>query len=319
MKKLFKICLRIFSPGLVILFSFFSSCSEENDGLAPYIGSPEMSNITIQDSSYRPKITWVGGYVSVLGVNYGSNAALDSTLVFLIYKGGNDITYPVTFGQIPSGVQDLTAQYGGTRVDSLTEDSTYTFWVMKEAEWNQISAMNNKILVYDSTLSSSIQVDGDTVRLSSEGHSQIVKPLDVYINISGVSPVGRLGVISIEETNITNSPIIRWTINQSGITDSSIAAMGIVQGNQFNPDAEVWSVYSVSDSAGLPQFGKINIINPPVTAGDSVPGTQVFVEYPAGGLSKNMTYYVWIAHKFWDGEGRLRSTNYYAYATFSTN
>ena len=95
--------------------------------------------------------------------------------------------------------------------------------------------------------------------------------------------------------------------------------MGIVEGNQFNPDAEVWSVYSLSDSAGQPQFGKVNIINPPVTAGQSIPGTQVFVEYPAGGLMKNKTYYVWIANRLWDGEGRLRSTNYYAYLTFNTN
>jgi len=319
MKNLIKYFLRIFSPLVIILSFIFSSCGEQNDGLAPYDPPLKMSNITIQDSTYKPKINWLGGYVSVLGVNYGSRAALDSTLVFLIYKAGNDIRYPVIFGQVPSGAQDLTSQFGGSKADSLTEDSTYTFWVLKESEWNQVSSMNNKILVYDSTLSASIQINGDTIRLSSQGHTQFVKPLDVYIDITNISSVGRLGIITIEETNITNSPIIRWSITQAGVTDTAISAMGIVEGSQFNPDAEVWAVYSVSDSAGQTQYGKVNVINPPVVTGQVFEGTQVFVEYPAGGLEKNTTYYLWIANNLWNGEGRTRTTNYYAYVTFNTN
>ncbi len=304
---------------LIITSLILFSCNEADEGFAPYAGSPQMSGITIQESSYKPKMTWLGGYVSVVGVNYGSRAALDRSLVFLLYSVGNNISYPVTFGEIPQGAQDLTSQYGGTRADTLIEDSTYTFWVMKETEWNQISSLTDKILIYDSTLSSSIQINGDTIRLSGKGYTQQVIPLDVYIDISGVNTLGRLGVITIEETNITNSPIISWTITQSGVPDTAIAAMGIVEGGQFNPDGEVWSVYSVSDSSGQTQYGKVNIINPPAAAGQSFPGTQVFVEYPAGGLKKNTTYYVWIANKLWDGEGRLRVTNYYAYATFNTD
>ncbi len=319
MKKRMNTLCKILFPHILIIIFLFTSCSEENEGLAPYTESPKMSSITVQDSTYRPKVTWLGGYASVFGVNYGSRAALDNSLVFLIYKAANDIHYPVTFGQVPSGAQDLTSQFGGTSVDSLTEDSTYTFWVLKEDQWNQISSMSNKILQFDSTLSTSLQVDGDTIRLSSQGYVQQVRPLDVYIDITGVNPAGRLGTVSIEETNITNSPIIRWTINQAGVTDTSISAMGIVEGGQYNPDAEVWSVYSLSDSAGQPQYGKVNIINAPITSGESISGTQVFVEYPAGGLKKNKTYYVWIANKNWDGEGRLRITNYYAYATFNTD
>jgi hypothetical protein len=307
---------------LLILFLtiLISSCSEDDSGIAPYVGSPGMSDVVVQDSSYKPKITWKGGYVSVLGVNYGTRAALDSTLVFLIYKPGNDIHYPAVFGDVPAGAQDLTTQYGGTRADTLTEDSTYTFWVLKEEEWNQISSMSNKILQYDSTLTIPLEVAGDTIKLSNHGHTQLVSELDVYIDITSVTTAGRLGVISIQETNITNSPVISWTITQANVTDTlQIAAMGIVEGGQFNPDAEIWSVYSLSDSAGQPQYGKVNIIDKPVVAGQSIPGTQVFVEYPEGGLKKNTSYYVWIANRFWDGEGRLRVTNYYAYATFNTD
>lgn len=315
MKNFPILLLELFSIPLL----FLSSCNEADDGLASYTGSTRMSDITVQDSTYKPKITWLGGYVSVLGVNYGSRAALDNSLVFLIYKAGNDIRYPVTFGEVPPGAQDLTSHYGGLKVDSLTEDSTYTFWMIKETEWNLISSMTGKILAYDSSLTSSIQINGDTIKLSDAAYTQQVRPLDVFIDISGVNSVGRLGTITIEETNITNNPIIRWTITQSGVTDTAIAAMGIVEGGQFNPDAEVWSIYSLSDSAGQIQFGKVNIINPPVITGQSIQGTQAFVGYPEGGLKKNTTYYVWIANRLWDGEGRLRVTNYYAYATFNTD
>ncbi len=319
MKNFIKSFIILFAAIIFILSSIITSCDEQNDGLAPYNDPNKMSNITIQDSTYKPKVTWLGGYVSVLGVNYGSRAALDSTLVFLIYKSGNDIRFPVTFGEVPSGAQDLTTQFGGTRADTLTEDSTYTFWVLKEAEWNQISTLSNKLLVFDSSLSISLQIAGDTIKLSDQGHTQFVKPLDVFIDITAVNSVGRLGIITIEETNITNSPVIRWSITQTGVTDTAISAIGIVEGSQFNPDAEVWAVYSVSDSAGQTQYGKVNIINAPVITGQSFSGTQVFVEYPIGGLKKNATYYLWIANKSWDGEGRTRTTNYYAYVTFNTN
>ncbi|MGE5798116.1 MAG: hypothetical protein ACM34N_15130, partial [Ignavibacteria bacterium] len=159
MKNIF---LSAFFLPLIISSLIILSCNEADEGFAPYAGSPEMSGITIQDGSYKPEMTWLGGYVSVVGVNYGSRAALDPSLVFLLYSGGNNISYPVTFGEIPQGAQDLTSQYGGTRVDNLIEDSTYTFWVMKETEWNQISSLTDKILIYDSTLSSSIQINGDT-------------------------------------------------------------------------------------------------------------------------------------------------------------
>lgn len=309
----------LFTIPLIVFSLASSSCNKDDNGLAPYEGGRKLSQITIEEGSYKPKITWLGGYVSVFGVNYGDKAALDSSLVFLIYKAGNDVRFPITFGEIPSGAQDLTTQFGGARIDSLEEDNTYTFWVLKEAQWNQISSMTGKILVYDSTLSEPIQIDGDTIRLTGDAHTQLTKPLDVYINIGSVTPRGRLADIFIRETHTSNNIIVSWTVKQSGVTDSLISAIGIVEGSQFNPNAEIWSVYSVSDSAGTPQFGKVNIISSPLTTGDNFTGTQVFVEYPVEGLKKETSYYLWIANSSWNGESRLLSTDYYAYILFNTN
>lgn len=316
MKDLTKALLKQFFPIASILLLLITSCNKQDDGLAPYVGSPRLSKIVIQDSTFKPKITWLGGYVSVVGINQGSHAALDSTLVFTVYKAGDDLHYPIKFGEVPAGAQELTTQYGGSRIDSLYEDSTYTFWILREAEWNQISSMHNKILVFDPTLSTSIQINGDTIRLSADSYYQSVNPINVYINIADLRVRGRLGTITVEATNVSNNPIIRFNVTQ--VEDTLISAMGIVEAGQFSSDAEIWSVLSVSDSAGQTLYGKANVISSPVVAGQNLSGTQVFVEYPEGGLQKNKSYYLWIANKFWDGEGRILSTNYYAYVTFNT-
>ncbi len=56
----------------------------------------------------------------------------------------------------------------------------------------------------------------------------------------------------------------------------------------------------------------------PVVAGQVFDGTHIFVKYPVNGLQRGRDYYIWIANKDWDGESRLRVTNFYAYVTFHT-
>lgn len=294
-----------------------SSCSKDNS-LAPYAGSDQLSKITVEDSSFTPRISWVGGYVSVVGVNAGSHAALDSNLIWLVHTSGNNIHYKVKFGETPAGGEDLTTQYGGTPEDTLIEDSTYTFWVMKESDWNQISSMQNKIIVLDSTLTTSFVVDGDTLRFSPESHTQKTQYLDNYVNFLNYAMYGRLGPLLVEQPKSSNNPRISWQVTEEGIDDSLIAAMGIVEGNSYDPSNVVWEVYSQSDSAGITYYGKQNVIPSPLIAGQEFPGTFLFTPYPETGLKRNTSYYVWIANRYWDGEGRTRVVNYYAYATFNT-
>ncbi len=309
-----------FSVMLLAVISalIFFSCSKQDNSLAPYEGASEMSGITVEDSSFTPKITWLGGYASVVGVNEGNHAGLDSSLVWLVYMPDNQIHYPVQFGTTPNGAQNLTSQYNGTPVDSLIEDSTYTFWVMKADDWNQISSMQNKILVLDSSLTTGVIISGDTIHLSPLGHTQKTQHLDNYVNFTEFFTKGRLADITVEQPRSSNNPVISWHIKQAGVTDSLIAAIGITEGNQYNGDKIVWEVYSISDSAGNTYYGKKNVIASPLISGQELPGTYVFTEYPPGGLKRNTSYYVWIANKNWDGENRTLATNYYAYAYFTT-
>jgi hypothetical protein len=301
-----------------ILCCLVSSCNKEDNTLAPYEGAAQMSGVTVEDSSFTPRITWVGGYVSVVAVNTGEHAALDSSLIWLIYMTNDQIHYPVKFGTTPSGAQNLTAQYGGNSVDSLVEDHTYTFWVLKAADWDQISSMQNKIIVLDSSLTTSVQINGDTIRFSPGGHTQRTQLLDNYVNFKDFFWRGKLGILTVDQPTNSNNPRISWEITQTGVTDTLISAIGIVEGQQYSFTSIVWEVYSVSDSAGITFYGKKNVIPSPVIAGQEITGTYVFTAYPEGGLKRNTTYYVWIANKDWDGENRERSTPYYAFAYFNT-
>lgn len=303
--------------GIIIIIVFIS-CENSDNTLAPYVGSPNVSGLQIEAKSYTPKITWIGGYVTVLGINRGSRAALDNSLVWLIYKSGNDIHYPVQYGQLPNGVQDLTSQYGGSSIPELIEDSTYTIWVIKEDVWTVLTMNPGKIITIDSALTQISSIVGDTIKLSASVHTQKTQNLDNYLNIYEISTFGRLGIIGIEQTNTSNDPKLSWTITQPEATDTLIAAIGIADGSQYSSSASIWEAYSEVTENDTLFFGKHNVIPSPLIAGQNLSDTKVFVEYPIDGLQRNKTYYVWIANKNWDGVGRLRSTPFYAYATFKT-
>lgn len=307
--------------GLVAggVFALALACGGDENPLAPYAGQPVVSDIVVEGGTLTPKITWLGGYVSALGINRGSEAALDSSLVWLIHAGGNGIRYPVNFGQIPPGAQDLTSQYGGASLDRLVEDDTYTYWVIKEDVWSQVSANVNKSLRVDQSLTAAtIEVDNDTVFVNSRSHAQQIQAIDLFVNVSEVRPTGRLGVIDVRQSSDSNNPIVSWMIIQPGVTDTLIAALGVVNAQQYQAAGNTWEVWSEESSGGQPVYGKKNVIQGPVIMGQSLAETRIFVEYPAAGLERNQDYYIWIASKDWDGQRRLNSTNFYAHATFHT-
>lgn len=303
--------------GAILLVAISISCSEDDNGVAPYVGSPEMSTITVEESSFMPKITWVGGYATVLGVNRGTKAALDTSLIWLIKADGDNLHYPVKFNQLPAGSVDLTTQYGGVSIDSLNEDEDYTFWVMQSDAWNQVSNSNGKFFVVDTSLASGeIISEADSIKMSTSFFTSFSKRLDVFINIEDISTFGQLGIISVEPTR-SDKPIINWEITQSGVTDSLISVIGICEGSQFNASSTVWEVYSETVENDSTFYGSANVIAAPVNVGDSLAQTRAFVSFDKEGLERGKTYYIWIANNLWDGESRLRFAQGYAYATFN--
>lgn len=308
-----------FARLLFFGFLWLAGCSDDDNTLAPYDGQRPLANIVLEANSYTPKITWVGGYVSVLGVNRGTRAALDTSLVWLIRIDGNNLHFPVTFGQTPAGAQNITSQFGGQSTDRLQEDVSYTFWVLKAEAWSQVAAQANKPLLVDSSsTASAVAVRNDSVFVSATFHAQQLLPLDVYVNIRDFRSFGRLAVLTLEQTNTSNNPIIRWRVAQAGVTDTLVAVMGLVNATSYLPDNVVWEAWSEEVVGGQSLFGTKNVIAAPVTLGQALAQTRVFYEYPEQGLERDKDYYVWIANNKWDGDNHGRIVNFYAYATFKT-
>jgi hypothetical protein len=303
---------------LTMIIPFMIISCENSDGpLAPYAGSPALSKITVEEGTFTPKITWIGGYASVVGINRGANAALDTSLVWLVYRQGNNLKYPIKYGTIPEGAQDLTSTYGGISEPELTEDRNYTFWVMKEEVWSKISNSTNKIIVIDSSLQD-VSAVGDTLKVPALLHTALNKNFDNYVNIFNITTRGPLADLNVVETDTSNSVFISWVIKQAGYTDSTVAVVGLVEGGQYDIGKVLWELYSEDLSTGQPVYGKHNVIASPIHPVEERPGTRTFFSFPLNGLERGKGYYVWIAGKDWNGVDRLRVTQHYAYLTFET-
>jgi len=306
--------LKLVTASVILSLNFYS-CNEADNSLAPYAGGPKLSNLIVEDETFNPKVTWVGGEVSVFGVNKGNKAALDSTLIWLILSDGDKIRYPVKIGVMPAGAQNITSQFGGTSKDSLNEDEQYTFWVLKADVWNQVSSNPGKELLADSSSNSSVVISDTTLVINPYSFNRASKPINVYINILNQRVLGPLADLIIETTTL-NIPRVRWKIKAAGVKDTLIAAIGLAKGSLYDFAGAVWEVYSVRDSSGTSIYGRDNVIAAPVLVGSSFPDTKTFVEFKKENFERNNDYYIWIADKTWDKVNRQRFTRGYAYVTF---
>ncbi len=120
--------------GLVVLLvgaAFVGAgCSEDGNPLAPYAGQRPLDLLRVTQS-FTPEIQWVGGRVAAVGVNRGTRAALDSTLVWARTAPGNDISSFVTVGERTDA--SFVIAHGGTPQDRLADGETYTFWLAEQS------------------------------------------------------------------------------------------------------------------------------------------------------------------------------------------
>jgi hypothetical protein len=306
----------------VILFSLLMlmvSCDSEDSVLPPYTGSPVLSNINVEQGTFKPKITWSGGYISVIGVNRGEFARLDSSLIWLVKTEGNKITYPISFGEIPNISQNLLGNYNGSQLDKLDEDLLYTYWVLKEDVWALINSHNGKVLMTDSTLDAgNIRIESDTLRISQKSFALKRQPIDLFPNISEILLFGRLGEIKITQAKDDKGPIISWRITQTGVTDTLISAIGLVKGQQYSAQYIMWEMWSQQTNPTGNIYGKLNVVSAPLYLGENRPDTRTFTEFDHSTFERDSYYYIWIANQNWNGTARTRVTNNYAFATFKT-
>ncbi len=182
------------------------------------------------------------------------------------------------------------------------------------------AANPGKLLMSDSTMSALSRVSGDTLFLSTRSFTVEKRPIDLYIGIKNLRSVGKLGVIEVIQTNTSNAPIIRWHIIQTNPVppDTMLANIGIAGGDHYEVSTVAWEILAVDTSSGQRVYWTTDVIVPPLVAGQTVPGTDVFTALAPAGLQRNAGYYIWIANKNWDQRSRTRTTVNYAYATFET-
>ncbi|NIV11379.1 MAG: hypothetical protein GWN62_08885, partial [Aliifodinibius sp.] len=90
-----------------------------------------MLDILHVTQSYTPDIQWLGGRVAAIGVNRGTNAAMDSSLLWLMTSDDNNINSYVTVG-METNVNRIM-EVGGIPEDSLDDEQIYTFWVAEKS------------------------------------------------------------------------------------------------------------------------------------------------------------------------------------------
>lgn len=120
----------IWTTALLLAFMCLAGCDSAENPLAPYDAARPfiLQQVT---QSFRPDIQWLGGRAAAVGVNRGSQAALDSTLVWLVTADDDAIDAPLRIGQ--DNDEDAVQGYGGTPLDSLISGEEYTFWIADKA------------------------------------------------------------------------------------------------------------------------------------------------------------------------------------------
>ena len=127
----YNIIKRLRSLIILVLLTSIIGCNEKDGPIAPYSGSPILRNITIEQNSYNPKITWLGGYVTTLAINKGSEALVDSSLIWMAHAANDNLTYPANYGSLKSTEENLTESYGGVTNQVLKKITSIHFGLQK--------------------------------------------------------------------------------------------------------------------------------------------------------------------------------------------
>lgn len=268
-----------YTMAVVVAALSIAACSEDSNPVASYEGERPLEFLAVTQS-YTPQVQWVGGRVSAIGVNRGSSAALDSTLLWIMAADDNTISSFVSVGDGEDS--DLVSQYGGTPRDSLEDGETYTFW-MAERD------------VMDASLDPS----------SFDGFNFTDTTVTLNLMLNGRSLGGEEVEISVrrDQTLTGTRYIVEWT--PAGIPFRQI---GITQGRVGGFTDLVWHVVqpdSLEDD-----------IHSPVVIGNVPAGADEAVAWSG---FQPATFILWMTTSDWDGNFGARSPGYAYFQIFDTN
>lgn len=227
----------------VMALAVLAGCTDEANPLAPYEGGRPLEFLKVTQN-FTPEIQWVGGRVAAVGVNRGSVAALDTSLVWLQTAPGNDISSYVTVGQ--NTAADLIRSFGGIPVDSLTDGGEYTFWIAEQSAFEVAldSTQREPVAFADTTF---------TMNLVLEGRS--LGDIDLGVEYRIVR----------EERLLESRFVVTWT---PAVPFRRLALRVAPTGGYTDL---LWHVLIPEDEAG--------VITPPVVIGETPPGAVEAVPF----------------------------------------
>ena len=253
------------------------------DQLPEYEGHRALEVLQVTQS-YTPDLQWVGGRVAAVGVNRGSTAALDSTLIWIATADDNSIPSHVTISG-EANQRSVVESYGGTPADSLASGEQYTFWLAEKS-------------VFEAGLDSS----------SFDGMNFVDTTFTTQLQLTGLTK-GEFGLV--EEITVTRDQSLleeRYIVNW---TPSSIAfrRIAIQVGTTGGFDNLVWHVL-------VPEESTEGIL-PPVVIGEAPENTEVAVEFT--GFVSGEGHTLWMNTSEWEGNFGFGATGYAAYQMFESN
>lgn len=258
-------------------------CTDASNPLAPYEGHRPLllQRVTI---SATPDIQWVGGRVAAVGVNRGTAAALDTTLVWLMTADGNTIRSAVTVGS--GGDADRVLSVGGTPADSLADDTEYTFWIAEQSvlDAGLPATQIDSFIFADTTFTLTYMLRG-----RSGGDDDFLDDIRIVRN----------------QRLTSDAYFVAWTPQDVGVR-----RLAIRQGSSGGFTDLVWDILAEDDD--------VDGIRAPVTIGAPPSGVQVAVSWPDEGFTPT-TYTLWMTSENWAGSFSPRATGYAFFQIFSTN
>ncbi len=257
-------------------------CSDASNPLAPYEGDRPLTLLRVTQS-FTPEIQWVGGRVAAVGVNRGSRAALDSTLVWLQESPADDIGSFVTLGQHTAS--DRIRALGGTPADSLTDGGQYTFWIAER---------------------SALDAGLDPQRLPAGAFDDTTFTASLVLRglSGGDRSLGLQYRVLRDEKLLGSRFVVTWT---PGIPLRRLAIRQAAGGGFTDL---VWHV--------LIPDGEPGGILPPVVVGEVPPGAEEAVPFPEAGFTP-ATYTLWGVTGDWDGGFSNASKGYTFFRIFPNN
>ena len=268
--------------GAVLVAVLAAGCDSGGTGeLAPYEGQRPLQVLRVTQS-FTPEIQWVGGRVAAVGVNRGTRAALDSTLVWLQTAPNDSISSFATVGLASDSA--AVARAGGTFQRRLADGQVYTVWLAERA-------------AFDAGL--------DSARIAPGSFADTTLTTQLLLRGRSGGGAGVAFQVERDERLTSDRFVVSWS--PASVVFRQVAIRKASTGGFMD------LVWQVLDPDGTPAS-----VTSPVTIGVPPAGTTEAVAFPESGFEPSV-YTLWANTDAWTGSFSPSAPGYAFFQMFASN